>query len=64
MPVLPPVVVSLAALSGDLKAKVTEAKGELASLRDEGDKSMTGLGGAGKIAAIGVAREAYGLGSA
>jgi TP901 family phage tail tape measure protein len=52
---LPPVLIELKALSGDLTAKVGEAKAELAGLESSGNSHMAGLAKAGQIAAVGVA---------
>jgi TP901 family phage tail tape measure protein len=55
MGMLPPVVVELRALGGDLKSKIGDAKSELNDLDAAGNKNMKSLQIAGKAAALGVA---------
>jgi len=55
MSLLPPVVLEIKAIGGELKAKIGEAKAELTDLESTGNARMKGLANAGKIAAVGVA---------
>lgn len=52
---LPPVLIELKALSGNLTAKIGEAKAELTGLEATGNARMAGLAKAGMIAAAAVA---------
>ncbi|MHB1472410.1 MAG: phage tail tape measure protein [Dermatophilaceae bacterium] len=60
---LPPIIVELKALSGEFTTKMGEAKGELAALDAEGKTHLSSLAKYGKIAAVGVAALAVGIGA-